>query len=63
MRYFALKTRLMNIIASNAMKALKNVQMHELCKIRLSNAKTSICLRLNAFLFRAKNAFHAYYRF
>ena len=48
-RYFALKTRFMHTIGFNAMKALGTVQCIELCKTRLTNAKTSVSLRLNAF--------------
>ena len=74
-RYFALKTRFMHTIGFNAMKALGTVQCIELCKTRLTNAKTSVSLRLNAFFskndvrcaktryFGAKNAFYAHYRF
>ena len=41
----------MHTIGFNAMKALGKVQMHciELCRTRLTNAKTSVSLRLNAF--------------
>ena len=48
-RYFALKTRFMHTIGFNAMKALRMVQSIEVCKTRLTNAKTSVSLRLNAF--------------
>ena len=48
-RYFALKTRFMHTIDFNAMKALGMSQSIELCKTRLTNAKTSVSLRLNAF--------------
>ena len=53
-RYFALKTRFMHTIGFNAMKALGMVQSIELCKTRLTKAKTSVSLRLNAF-FLSKN--------
>ena len=49
MRYFVLKTRFMHIIDFNAMKALGIVQTHGKCRIRLTIAKTSNPLRLNAF--------------
>ena len=49
MRYFALKTRFMHIINFNAMKALGNMQTQLIMQIRLTNAKTSVFLRLNAF--------------
>ena len=61
----------MHTIGFNAMKALEWCECIESCKTRLSNAKTSVFLRLKAFfskndvrcaktrLFRAKNAFHA----
>ena len=39
----------MHIIGFNAMKALEWCKQIELCKTRLTNAKTSISLRLNAF--------------
>ena len=39
----------MHTIGFNAMKALGMVQIIELCKTRLTNAKTSVSLRLNAF--------------
>ena len=39
----------MHTIGFNAMKALGMVQCNELCKTRLTNAKTSVSLRLNAF--------------
>ena len=39
----------MHTIGFHAMKALGMVQCIELCKIRLTNAKTSVFLRLNAF--------------
>ena len=39
----------MHTIGFNAMRALGMVQMIELCKTRLTNAKTSVFLRLNAF--------------
>ena len=39
----------MHIIGFNAMKALGIVQTHEKSRTRLTNAKTSISLRLNAF--------------
>ena len=39
----------MHIIGFNAMKALGNVQTHGKCRIRLTIAKTSNPLRLNAF--------------
>ena len=48
-RYFALKTRFMHTIGFNAMKALGTVQSIELCETRLTNAKTSVSLRVNAF--------------
>ena len=41
----------MHIIDFNAMKALGNVQTHGNCRIRLTIAKTSNPLRLNAFFF------------
>ena len=47
--YFALKTRFLHIIGINAMKALGKCKRIELCRIRLTNAKTSIPLRLKAF--------------
>ena len=39
----------MHSIGFNAMKALENSKRIELCKTRLTNAETSISLRLNAF--------------
>ena len=39
----------MHSIGFNAMKALGTVQCIELCRTRLTNAKTSVFLRLNAF--------------
>ena len=39
----------MHTIGFNAMKALGMMQSIELCKTRLTNAKTSVSLRLNAF--------------
>ena len=44
----------MHIIDFNAMEALGNVQTHGKCRIRLTIAKTSNPLRLNAF-FREKD--------
>ena len=40
----------MHIISFNAMKALGNVKRIKLCKTRVTIAKTSISLRLNAFV-------------
>ena len=39
----------MHIIGFNAMKALRTCKRIEFCKIGLTNAKTNISLRLNAF--------------
>ena len=39
----------MHTIGFNAMKALGMVQCIELCKTRLTNAKTSVSLLMNAF--------------
>ena len=39
----------MHIIGFDAMKAVGNVQTHVSCRIRLTSAKTSTSLRLNAF--------------
>ena len=39
----------MHTIGFNAMKSLEWCKRIELCRIRLTNAKTSIFLRLNAF--------------
>ena len=39
----------MHTIGFNAMKALGMVQMQYICKTRLTNGKTSVSLRLNAF--------------
>ena len=47
--YFAPKTRFVHTICFNAMKALGMVQMHWICRTRLTYAKTSVSLRLNAF--------------
>ena len=38
----------MHTIGFNAMKTLGMVQMIEVCRTRLTNAKTSVFLRLNA---------------
>ena len=40
----------MHTIGFNTMKALGMVQCIELCRTRLTNVKTSVFLRLNAFL-------------
>ena len=49
-RYFALKTRFMHIIGFLRNESTGNgAKRIELCKTRLTYAKTSISLRLNAF--------------
>ena len=50
-----MKTRFLHIIGFNAKKALGNVcKRIELCRIRLTRAKTSVFKLLNAFFFFSK---------